>query len=77
MSRCVCTRTDRLLPRVGLIAYYLVRKHDGPNQAAQALPVAAAANAEYLRAKKNHADDDFCAVVEALRSKPEKINSNL
>ncbi|CAM9766936.1 unnamed protein product [Ectocarpus sp. 6 AP-2014] len=47
------------------------------DKAAQALPVAAAANAEYLRAKKIHADDDFCAVVEALRSKPEKINSNL
>lgn len=40
------------------------------NQAAQALPVAAAANAEYLRAKELHADDDFCAVIEALRSKP-------
>lgn len=39
--------------------------------------MAAAANAEYLRAKKTHADDDFCAVIEALRSKPEKINSNL
>lgn len=36
---------------------------------AQPLPVAAAANAEYLRATAAHADDDFCAVIEALRSR--------
>ncbi|CAN0161484.1 unnamed protein product [Ascophyllum nodosum] len=40
------------------------------DKVSQALPVAAAANAEYMRAKKRHADDDFCAVIEAIRSKP-------
>ncbi|CAM9471610.1 unnamed protein product [Pylaiella littoralis] len=41
------------------------------DKTAQALPLAAAANTEYVRAKGRHADDDFCAVIEALRSKPE------
>ncbi|CAM9194963.1 unnamed protein product [Discosporangium mesarthrocarpum] len=36
----------------------------------QPLPVAAAANAEYKRASSKYGDDDFCAVIEALRSKP-------
>ncbi|CAM9443870.1 unnamed protein product, partial [Hapterophycus canaliculatus] len=40
------------------------------DKVAQSLPVAAAANAEYLRAKGRHAEHDFCAVIEALRSKP-------
>lgn len=35
----------------------------------QPLPVASAANNEYLRAMTHHANDDFCAVIEALRSK--------
>ncbi|KAG5175322.1 2-hydroxy-3-oxopropionate reductase [Tribonema minus] len=37
---------------------------------AQPLPLAAAANAEYLRALPKFGDDDFCAVIEALKSRP-------
>eukprot|EP00904_Undaria_pinnatifida_P013111 jgi/Undpi1/8930/HiC_scaffold_26.g11391.m1 len=37
---------------------------------AQALPLASATNAEYMRAKGRHANDDFCSVIEALRSRP-------
>ena len=33
----------------------------------QALPVAAAANEQFKRARAAHGDEDFCAVVEAYR----------
>ncbi|CAM9660589.1 unnamed protein product [Chrysoparadoxa australica] len=40
------------------------------DEVGQPLPLAAVANAEYKRARLTHGDDDFCAVIESLKSKP-------